>query len=179
MKEGQRSVPPFPSNPVYLGEAEPCRSVLLDFMGVLTFSGTTRLVLMSPNISWSVISCHGGREAEVTSQAVTTGILHRALPGPAAPCGSCLFPFFLDFHCAGHLMFPPSSVPCPFINDLSARKVMAGERASGGGEGSYAHFPSSLMEKHYLIRAGQAGLRPRDLVRFTVAFQTHSASALA
>lgn len=41
----------LPSSLEYLGEAEPCRSVLLDFIGVLTFSGTTRLVLTSPNMS--------------------------------------------------------------------------------------------------------------------------------
>lgn len=44
--------PSFPPQPhKHLGEAEPCRSVLLDFRGVFTFSGTTRLVLRSPNMS--------------------------------------------------------------------------------------------------------------------------------
>lgn len=73
--------PPLPTSvfgvsscPQYLGEAEPWRSILLDFMGVLTFSGTTRLVLPSPNMSWSVISCHGGKaEASVTAHSVSPG----------------------------------------------------------------------------------------------------------
>lgn len=67
----------FSSHLEYLGEAEPWRSVLLDFMGVLTFSGTTRLVLTSPNMSWSVISCHGRKEtARVTALSVTTQESH-------------------------------------------------------------------------------------------------------
>lgn len=65
--------PLLPFHLQYLGEAEPWRSVLLDFMGVLTFSGTTRLVLASPNMSWSVISYHGGEETvKMTSHSVTT-----------------------------------------------------------------------------------------------------------
>lgn len=67
------------SHPEYLGEAEPCRSVLLDFMGVLTFSGTTRLVLTSPNMSWSVISCHRAKEAARVTPLLSGPAARRAL----------------------------------------------------------------------------------------------------
>lgn len=79
----------YPSSLGYLGEAEPCRSALLDFIGVLTFSGTTRLVLTSPNMSWSVISCckKGGKKCYLLLDNCRS--LHRALEDGHSP-GSML-----------------------------------------------------------------------------------------